>query len=710
MKTIYAYYVMPLILLLLTCFNTLNAQINVNNIDIVRDKWGVPHIYGHTDAETAYGLAWAGCEDDFKTTQQMLLAVRGKLGEVNGKNGAIFDFLVYIIGADRMVPDRWDTILSPAYKKVLSAYVEGLNAFAAAHPDKVLRKELFPVHDIDILKEDIWINTMLTSVYVDIQKIFQGYISHYEVNYPSGSNGWAFNSYKTKEGKTFLGVNSHQPVDGLFSFYEAHLNSDEGMNMLGCTFNGLPSLLEGANTQLGWGCTLNHPDMDDVYKLDMNPNNPLQYWFDDHWETLEVRKKTIKVKVGAGLVPVTRTFYWSRYGTTIANKDGFYAIRFPANMDIRSTEQLYRMNKAANFTQWRNAMRMGSIPGMNFVYADRNDTTFYVSTGQFAYRNPAYDWKHVLPGNTSATLWAPVFHPFDEMPQILNPKSGWLVNTNNTCFDVTAPADNLKPGNYDPTFGFGTDENNRSIMAHYLIGKYNKLSYDDFKRIKYNREFNDSMYEYSLNNINVLMNLNPVKYPDLADAIAVVKSWNHGSEPDNKEAALVDVALFQIIDKLVDKGVNYEANSCSEKEYAAALRAAKKHMLKYFGSLRVPLGDVQKHVRGNVVLPIGGVPEVLAANISEPYKNGMRKSNVGESYIELVRYSKDTVEIESVSPFGASNDPASRHYTDQMQMFVDQKLKPMTLDRATIYKNAESIYHPGKPNHKGKDRDTVSQL
>jgi acyl-homoserine-lactone acylase len=452
--------------------------------------------------------------------------------------------------------------------------------------------------------------------------------------------------------------------------------------------------------------------MDDVYKLDINPVNPLQYWFDDHWETLEVRRKTVKVKVGALLIPITKTFYWSKYGTTLKNKNGCYAIRFPANMDIRSIEQLYLMSKASNFSEWRNAMRMGSIPGMNFVYADRNDTTFYVSTGQFPYRNTRYNWKMVLPGNTAATLWKPVFHPFDEMPQVLNPKSGYLVNTNNTCFDVTDKADNVKPENYDPTFGFGTDENNRSIMAHYLIGQYKKLSYEDFKHVKYNRSFNDSMYEYALNNISVLMNLNPVKYPDLADAIAVVKSWNHGSEPDNQEAALVNFALFQIIDKLVSRGINYESNSCPESEYVSALAAAKKHMLKYFGSLRIPLGETQKHVRGNVELPVGGVPEVLAANISSPYKNGMRKTNVGESYIELVRYSKDTVEIETVSPFGASNEATSKHYTDQMQMYVEQKLKPMTLDKTSIYKNAESIYHPGKNPDKmrAKGKEALSAL
>ena len=121
-------------------------------------------------------------------------------------------------------------------------------------------------------------------------------------------------------------------------------------------------------------------------------------------------------------------------------------------------------------------------------------------------------------------------------------------------------------------------------------------------------------------------------------------------------------------------------------------------MLKCFGSITVPLGTVQKHVRGNVEIPIGGMPEVLAATITQPYKDGMRRTFVGESYIQLVRFSKDGPKIETVHAFGASAKPQSPHFTDQMQMFVDKKLKPMTLDRRAIYSGAETIYHPQQPH------------
>jgi acyl-homoserine-lactone acylase len=431
----------------------------------------------------------------------------------------------------------------------------------------------------------------------------------------------------------------------------------------------------------------------------MNPKNHLQYWFDDHWETLQVRKKTVKVKLGAIRIPITKTFYWSKYGTTIKNKDGYYSLRFPANMDIRACEQLYEMNKAKNFTEWRNIMRKGAFPGINFVYADREDNIYYVSNGQFPYRNPKYNWEKVLPGNTSETWWPPVFLPFDSLPQVLNPKSGYLVNTNNSPFEVTGEGDNVKPEHYSAANGFGMEgRNNRSIMAHYLISKQPKLTYEDFKRIKYDEQYNDSFYNHGLTNARVLFELDPRKYPDLADAIKVINEWNCSSDVNNQQAALITFAMYPLIDKITSRGTNYESNSFTEKEYAQALRQAKRHMLKHFGSLTVPLGQVQKHVRGNKVLPIGGMPEVLAATITEPYKKGMRKTFVGESYIQLVRYSKNGIELETVHAYGSSARPNSPHYNDQMELFVSKQLKPMTLNKEEIYHTAESVYHPGELN------------
>lgn len=704
-----ASFVLALVFLILISGFNAGAQVNPHNVEIVRDKWGVPHIFGKTDVETTYGLAWANCEDDFATVQKMLLAVKGRLGEVEGKDGAILDFMSFISASEEVVDTGYEHAFTPGYKKMVEAYAQGLNDYAKANPQELLRPGLFPVTPKDIIAQYVLTNVLLTNVYIDYQKIFQGSIKQYEGNLPSGSNAFALSSSRTKDGKTYLAINSHQPLEGLFSWYEAHLVSDEGLNILGGTFPGGMSVFLGSNTNLGWACTLNHPDLSDVYKLEINPKNHLQYKFDGQWATLQVRKKTVKVKLGAIRIPITKTFYWSKYGTTIKNKDGYYSVRFPANMDVRGCEQLYLMNKAKSFTEWRGYMRRVGFPGVNFIYADRTDTIFYVSNGEFGQRDPAYNWQKVLPGNTSKTLWQMPFAPFDSLPQVLAPKSGYLLNTNNSCFEVSGEGDNPNPKNFSPCWGFGCERNNRSIMGHYLLGKHDKFDYEEFKQVKFNSDFNDSLYDYALENTTLLFNLDPKKYPDLADALAVINRWNKQTNVDNKEAALVITALYPLIDKIRGKGTEYESNSFDEKEYVSALRFAKKQMLKNFGSLTVPLGTVQKHVRGNVELPIGGMPEVIAATITQPYKNGVRRTSVGESYIQLVRFSKDSVQIESVHAFGASAKPGNPHSTDQMQMFVDKKLKPMTLDRQVIYNNAESVYHPQEQMHTSQPAKASAQ-
>lgn len=674
---------------------TSKAGVNPLDVEIVRDHYGVPHIYGRTDAATIYGLAWAGCEDDFATIQKMLLAVEGRLAETDGKGGAVLDFLSFISGAKEIVDTAYETSFSPSFKKLIEAYAQGLNAYAASHPEEVLRDGLFPVGPKQIVSQYVVTNMLLTNMYLDIQKIFLGLIKNYETNLPSGSNAFAFSSRRTTEGKTYLAVNSHQPLEGLFSWYEVHLVSDEGLNILGGTFPGGMSVFHGTNENLGWACTLNHPDLCDVFKLQMNPKNKLQYWMDDHWETLQVRKKTVKVKLGAIRIPITKTFYWSKYGTTLKNKDGFYSLRFPANMEIRGCEKLFYMNKARSFTEWKSSMAEGAFPGINFIYADRTDTIFYISNGLFAHRNPKYDWQKVLPGNTQATLWEKNFYPLDSLPQVLNPQSGYLVNTNNSCFEVSGQGDNPVIEKINPTFGFGTEQNNRSIMAHFLIGKQEKISYADFKRIKYDEQYNDSMYNHGLSNAHLLFDLDPAEYPDLKDAIEVINKWNCVSDVNNMQAALITFTMYPLIDIISHRGTNYESNSFTEKEYVKALRSAKRHMLRHFGSLEVPFGEVQKHVRGNKEVPIGGMPEVLAATISQPYKKGMRKTFVGESYIQMVKFSKDGPEIETVHAFGASAKSGNPHSTDQMEMFVNKELKPMSLERAKVYAGAERIYHPG---------------
>ena len=677
-----------LILLLLFCQTVGYSQINPDNIQIARDKWGVPHIFAKTDPEVAYGLAWAHAEDDFKTIQLTLLAGKQILGRHLGKDGAAADYVVGLIRASESVDAHFND-LSPEFKALSEGYLLGLNAYAQAHPDEILVKNSFPV----TLKEALTATVFSMSIFTGLQKalgdILSDKIQTLENFESKGSNTFAFSSSKTTDGKTYLNINSHQPLEGPVAWYEAHLCSEQGWNMLGGLFPGGATIFLGVNENLGWAHTVNFHDKLDVFQLELNPSNKMQYKFDNQWFDLEVRK--IKLHIKGIPFAVGKKAYWSKYGPTIVTKKGTFALRFAPLFDIRATEQWYKMNKATNFSEFKKAMSMTAIAGFNTVYADRNDTIFYVSNGKIPIRNPKYDWSKTLPGNTSETLWN-TFHPFEDLPQIINPKAGYLFNTNNTPFDATAADENLLPQNFDKTMGIETWENNRSMRFVELIKDKEKLGYEDFKRIKYDLQLPQKLSYFT--DLSELFKLDPKAYPNLEKVITKIQRWDKRANADNPDAAAYMLFFNYFKEKFARTGENY-FKKLSVDECIEGLKHTNDHLLKYFGALDVTLGDVQKLVRGNKELPISGIFDVISAMDTKPYTNGKYKAQQGESYIALVQFSKTGLpEIETVNCYGASNHADSSHYDDQMEMFVNQKTKKMTLDKATVLKEAERIYSP----------------
>ncbi len=681
---------------LLLCYSLCHAQIDKKNITIIRDQWGVPHIHGTTDAEAAYGLAWAEAEDCFPIMQETLLATKGKLASVKGKDGAIRDFIAFLIDTEGAVESQIEGAISPEFQKVCEAYLQGINDYAASHPKEVYRKDIFPVDINDLMEGYVLSLTFMTNVQYDLIRIFESLFTDEHNPLATGSNGIALSSNKTKNGDTYLIANSHQPLEGPYSWYEAHVVSDEGWNMLGGTFPSAPCIFVGTNPNLSWTHTVNYPDFTDVYQLEMHPKNKLQYKYDGEWKTLKERKHTSKVKLGPVRIPVTKKFYWSEYGPTVKNKNGFYAIRFPARWSIGAAEQWFKMNKANNKQEFMEAVETQGLPGLNIIYADKEDNIFFLANGLFPERDPSYDWQQVLPGNTSTTKWEPNFMPLDSLVYISNPKSGYVFNSNNTPFNCTGPEENPNPDDYPQTIGYLKENTARSLRFQELMAKYDKMSYQDLKDVKYDLRYPEVLSTRTLQNMDVLFKLSKEKYPDLAGAIDALSKWNFSTDVDNKQAALFTVSLQYLLKYMFKRGTIDQNNTLDESVYVDALRFARKHLLKHFGKLEIELGKVQVHKRGDVELGIWGAPEILSAMYTMPGKKGKFESFSGDSYILMVQFTEEGPIIETVNCFGASSREDSPHYTDQMQMFVNQELKPMTLDWKEVQKNAKRQYHPGE--------------
>ena len=666
------------------------SQINPNNIEIVRDNYGVPHIYGKTDAEVAYGLAWSHCEDDFKTIQQAYLAGNGLLSKHIGIKGAGADFLTQLIESKETVDKLFNT-LSLDFVMVAEGYAQGINKYAELHPKEILEKSLFPVTVKKMLRYSflqLFISNEAGGLVSSIvsNKVPRPNPIKAEMN---GSNTFAFNSIKTGKNETYLAINTHQPLDGPTSWYEAHLISEEGTNIIGATFAGAPTLLIGANQNLAWAHTVNYPDKADVFELEMHPTKKWHYLVDGKAFKLEKKQAKLFVKFLGIKLKINRKYFTSIYGPTLKNKSGFYSIRTPSLFTIKSLEQWWRLNKANSFTEFYNILKKNDLPGYNIGYADKNDTIFYISNGIIPKRNDQYDWRKVVPGNTKKTLWDS-YYKTEELPQVLNPKSGYIYNANHSPFKSTSKEENPIAENFPKNMGYELYDNNRSTRLYDLINSYDKIDYKDFKKIKYDRTLPTPL-NYNYVNVNELFEMNPNDYPEISDLIKVIQNWDREANVESFGAgayAMVYYNLGKYYPKLKEDKV------VSKEMLEECLKEVKLKMIESFGTINVRLGDYQKLVRGNKEISIFGMPDVITAMRGVDYKDGKIKITHGESYIELVKFVDGKVEIESVISYGSSDHEGSPHYNDQMEMYSKFETKKMTFSKEEIYKNSKKIYNP----------------
>ena len=664
--------------------------INVGDIEIVRDSFGIPHIYAKTDAQLAYGLAWAHAEDDFKTIQEAYLAGNSLLSKHIGLRGAPIDFLSQLIRPDEIIDSLYKT-LDKNFIEVIMGYAEGLNSFADNHPEQVLVDKLFPITPRKMLKYSLLQLFIFSEGEKAVLSIFNNTAGVIDTSNDRGlgSNLFVFSSKKTKNNETYLGVNTHQPLEGPTSWYEAHLISEEGTNIIGATFPGAPCILTGTNQNLGWTHTVNYPDKTDIFQLQMVKNSRLKYIVDNEILKLEKFRGKAFIKVLGIPIKVSRRYYRSIYGPTLKNKNGFYSVRTPSLFKIRALEQWWKMNKSKTFEEFYDILKMNEIPGFNFGYADKNDNIFYISNGIIPVRNKKYNWRGVIPGNTRETLWID-YHSTEDLPQVLNPESGFLYNANNTPFKSTAENENPNSEDFPKEMGYSTYDNNRSTRILELIESYDRIDFSDFKSIKFDYKY-PTPFNFNFVDVNEIMEMHPEDYPDISDLIIEIQNWDRSTNSDSIGAGIFAMFYYNLGNYIRKPYIN---RKLSNNLIAQMLRDVKAYMVKYFNKTNVSLGEYQKLVRGDKEIPIWGMPDVITAMTSSKHKDGKIKIVHGESYIQLVKFSDGKPYIESIMSYGNSENPDSPHFDDQMEMFTKFETKKMTFDKEVIYKNAKSIYRP----------------
>lgn len=676
----------------------LSQTVNPTDVTIIRDSLGVPHIHGKTDADAAYGLAYAHAEDNFFDMQEAIMAGKGLMGSYKGKDGVLFDFGLQFLNIDSLVEARYEKDLSPHYRSVMEAYAQALNDYARAHPKEVLLKKAFPVTAKELLQSSTLSVSLMAGLGMALKAVNENRVEEFlgsnEAHTGTGSNALAVAPEKMDDGNAYLLINSHQPIEGRFAWYEAHVMSDEGWNCVGGLFPGGASVFVGSNPNLGWGHTFNYHQFGDIYKLEINPKNKNQYKYDGEWHDFYVRKIKLKVKIIGIKIPVTRKVKSCAYGPVFENKYGSWAFRFPAYKDIRATEQWFLMNKAQNFGEFSKAMEMQAVPLFNTIYADKDGNIMLHSGGKVPKRDPKLNWTAPITANTSAYKWTDILD-YNQLPYVENPECGYVYNANNTPLECTG--DSCNWNEYFP--GLQTFMYNRGQRFKYLMEEHDgTFTEEDLDRIKYDMKYHpDGIYEAKF---AAMFNLDESKYPDIADAIQKLKQWDRNGNADNKDAALA-----MVVHDFLRKEINgpfallmIRQENLSEEMAVDAIRKAKKLLLKTHGTLEVELGKVQRLIRGDRSLPAHGLREVPRATDTKliDKKKGIYKVTGGDGYIQVVRFGKDGTDIRSINAYGASNHKDSPHYNDQMEMFTNHEYRKIHLDMETLKANAERVYHPGE--------------
>ena len=669
-----------------------NFKFDSYEATITRDIWGVPHVHGNKDEDAAFGLAFAHAHDDIKNIAKNIVLYRAEMGLKNGRKGAASDYLIKALNIRNLIENNYTEVLSPEVRAVIKGYTTGLNYWQSVNNNNEY-KSIFPITEYDVVSGFVIQNLFFSGVVTEIERL-----QNYENNNKNvtatnksdlyqahqkilGSNALAMNFKKTDDGSTRLVINSHQPLDGPVAWYEAHISSDEGWNMMGGLFPGSPFIFVGFNENIGWGLTVNKPDLTDTYKLTLNPDDENQYLLDDQWIDFELETISLPIKIfGPIKWTFKRTIKRSKHGPVIENDKGVFAIRFAGMSDIRQVEQWYRLNKSKNIDDWLAAMDMRSIVSFNAIYADKEKNILFLHNAAAPLRHELFDWSIPIDGSDSTLIWNEKV-PLKELPLIINPDSGWLVSVNQDPFRVTSANSNLNRGDYSKTLGLQTRMTNRAYRALELLESDQVISSEELLKIKF-----DNKYSKQSRAFKYIEPLLDYAFDDdkLIQAQTVLREWDLTTDMDSRGAPLGVCSLSP-------EWLAEQENRMPPEALSVFKQCVKEITSKY---KRIdPLwSEVNYLIRGNKKLPIQGGPDTLRAIYGETQKNASLKAVAGDGLVVFVEWDKDgALTTRSIHQYGsATQDTLSPHYDDQVEMFADEMLKDTYFEIEALEAHKES--------------------
>lgn len=669
-------------------------------VTIYRDRFGIPHVVGKTDAATAFGFGYAQAEDNWPRLEDNLIRALGRRAEVEGEAAAWEDRLNRAIEIPRLAREEYSR-LDRRMKALADGFAAGINFWLERHPSapRRLLSRVEPWYSLAFIRYNYYQNGFAGASGVRRQELILA--QHTPPDDPAlrgatGSNGWVVGPSRSATGRALLFINPHLPFFGPGQVYEGHVKSDEGWNFTGYTRFGFPLPYVGHNERVGWVSTDNAADVSDAYiETFDDPARPLAYRYGDGYRLATEWTDTIQVKTASGIERRVLTFRKTHHGPIIAERAGRpLALRMAKVEADGWLAEWYAMTRARNLQQFKAAMRPMNMLFGNAMYADADGNTFYVYNAAIPRRDPAFDWRNPVDGSDPRTEWQG-FHSFEELPQLTNPASGWMQNCNGTPFLLTDRGNPVRK--QFPSYVAGEGDTRRALVSRLILGAKAKWTFDEWSQAAFDTRIvsSDSALPSLFGAFDSLAAADP-RRARLDSAVSLLRIWDRRATTSS-----VATTLFVTWHNWIERDPPFGA--------LAALDSTLAELAKAHSQWAIPWGEISRLQRwkdpgGNpsdsaASIPVAGVSGFDGAVFTfntRPVQGSRRRYGVaGGTYVSVVEFGP-TVRARTVHTFGASGDPASPHFFDQAALYARGEFRPNWFTMAEIRANLERSYRPGE--------------
>ncbi len=695
-------------------------QKRAENVEIIRDDFGVPHIYGKTDADAVFGLLYAQCEDDFNRVERNYIWAISRLAEVEGEKALYSDLRARLYMTREEAIKNYEN--SPKWLRELCvAFADGINYYLHNHPavqPKLLThfEPWMPMYFSEgSIGGDIErISTNKIKAFYGQQIAEKTTASLYKYfdlkdDEPRGSNGFAISGKLTQSGNAMLLINPHT---SFFFRGEVHMVSEEGLNAYGAVTWGQFFVYQGFNSKTGWMHTSTGTDIIDEFAETIEQTkNGLVYKYGNEQRDVESYKTTLRFKTGSGFEERSFTCYRTHHGpVTHAEGDKWIATALMWE-PVKALQQSYLRMKNSNHREFKTMMDQRTNSSNNTVYADADGTIAYYHGNFIPIRDVQFDYTKPVDGSNPKTDWQGL-HTVEENIFVVNPPNGWIQNCNSTPYTCAAE---YSPKKEDyPAYMTSFPENYRGIHAVDLLSKAKNLDLEKLIELAYDPFLPAA--KVLTNGLLEAWEEYPHKSGEVKKAMELMKNWDCKVSKESIPMTL----CFYYHQQYVKEGIlprmyymdrfKYIGSGSPKNERIKIFKKAMKSLAEDFGSWQTPWGEFNRYQRNNgdiyqlfddakPSIPVGmasGRWGALASFGARKGENTKRQYGVsGNSFVAVVEFG-EKVKAKSMLAGGQSGNPNSPHFSDQAQRYADCKFKDVAYYKEDVLKRAQKRYHPGK--------------